>query len=69
MENDHPAKKEAYVVKRLLTHIKQLATSGLQWLHQRFACWTTPPGISLVLAAVADLFRRKPQLVAENVLL
>jgi hypothetical protein len=69
MENDHPGKQEAYAVKSFLTHIKQLAASGFQWLHQRFALWTTPPGTSPVLGAVEDLFRSKPQLVAENALL
>ena len=55
--------------KHVLNYIKQLFTLDVQWLFQRFVCWTQPLCTSLPLATAADLFRSKPQLVAENVLL
>ncbi len=55
--------------KHVLNYIKQLFTLDVQWLFQRFVCWTQPLCIPLPLATAADLFRCKPQLVAENALL
>lgn len=57
------------VVKRGLNSLKHLVTSGFQRLHSGLACWTKPLSTSLMLDTVADLFRSKPQLVAENALL
>jgi putative transposase len=57
------------VLKHVLNHLKQLLTLDFQWLLQRFACWAQPLHTPLLLATAADVFRSKPQLVAENALL
>ena len=58
-----------YAVKRLLNSLKQLVILDVQWVHRRFMRWTKPSRSSLTLGVAADLFRSKPQLVAENALL
>ena len=57
------------MLKHVLNYIKQLLTLDVQWLFQRFVCWTQPWCTPLPLATAADVFRSKPQLVAENALL
>jgi hypothetical protein len=57
------------VLKHVLNHLKQLLTLDFQWLLQGFACWEQPLHTPLLLATAADVFRSKPQLVAENALL
>jgi hypothetical protein len=57
------------VLKHVLNHIKQLLTLDVQWLLKRFARWTQPLSTPFLLATAVDLFRSKPQLVAENALL
>ena len=56
-------------MKYFLNSLKQLVTSGFQRLYSVIACWTKTHSTSLMLGTVADLFRSKPQLVAENALL
>jgi putative transposase len=57
------------VLKHALNHLKRLLTLDFQWLLQRFSRRTQPLHTPLLLATAADLFRSKPQLVAENALL
>jgi putative transposase len=57
------------VLKHVLNHLKRLLTLDFQWLLQRFSRWTQPLHTPLLLATAADVFRSKPQLVAENALL
>ena len=57
------------MLKHVLNPIKPLLTLDFQWLLQRFARWTQPLSTPFLLATAADLFRSKPQLVAENALL
>jgi putative transposase len=56
-------------VKHVLNNLKQLLTLDSQWLLQRFSHCIQPLHTPLLLATAADLFRSKPQLVAENALL
>jgi putative transposase len=58
-----------YVVKRVFNSLKHLLTSGFQQLYPSLVHWTKPHSTSLTLGTVADLFRSKSQLVAENALL
>jgi hypothetical protein len=67
--NKYSSKGEMYTVKRLLNSLKQLVILDVQWVHRRLMCWTKPSHSSLTLGVAADLFRSKPQLVAENALL
>jgi putative transposase len=67
--NKYFSKGEMYTVKRLLNSLKQLVILDVQWVHRRLMCWTKPSHSSLTLGVAADLFRSKPQLVAENALL
>jgi hypothetical protein len=56
------------VLKHVLNSLKQLLTLDVQGLFQRFVCWTPPLCSPLPLATAADVFSRKPQVVAENAL-
>jgi hypothetical protein len=57
------------IVKRGLNSLQHLVISGFQRLHSGLVQWTKPLSTSLLLGTGADLFRSKPQLVAENALL
>jgi hypothetical protein len=54
---------------RVLKHFQRLKNGCLDALASRFTRWTKPLGTFLPLATVADLGRRKSELIAENALL
>ena len=56
-------------MRHILNSLKHLMTSGFQRLRSVMTRWTKPLSTSLMLATVTDLFKSKPQLVAENALL
>jgi hypothetical protein len=68
LRNNPLVNGEVYAVKHVLTHIKKQVIFGFQRLQSRFVRWTKPISNSLLLGTGADLFRSKPQLVAENAL-
>jgi len=67
--NTHLGKGAMYLVRHILNSLKHLMTSGFQRLRSVMTRWTKPLSTSLMLATVTDLFKSKPQLVAENALL
>ena len=54
---------------RVFTSIKQRLCFSLLALSERFSRWIKPPTTSLLLGMLADLARRKSELIAENALL
>jgi hypothetical protein len=56
-------------VSRVLIHMRRLIHSSFHRLQLLILKWTKPSRTSLLLGTVADLVRRKPELVAEHALL
>ena len=62
-------REEFAVIVKLMNWTRQMVTTAVRVVQERFRSWTKPPSTSLTLGSIHDLARSKSQLVIENALL